>query len=749
MAGIVLKPGLRYQLNQKVYQIKKMMLDGPIQVVEVKTELYSVTTEKEIRDALFAGDLKFEIPGVNTIPGKFNINTNYKWSDFDQVDKKYRSRVIQRYLIVREFLRLPPDCRTEKDYEQALIRGLETIYNEIQTILKPPSMRTAQRWLKRFKGSNGDIRSLAPSYDECGGPGQARLPEEYEEIIEQAITDIFLQGNRPLPQAVHNEMLNRISDLKDNLRVGNGVANSNDIEGSGKKKTLAPCIRTICNRIGDVDPRRILKDRYGEQALDARYGVVGKTTPPEAIFEMMEMDNTPCNIIVVDDDDYRPIGRVNLTFGIDGYSGYPGGYYAGFEPFSGYTAMECLYHVIHPKDYVQELYPNVNHSWDYWSQPHAIRVDRGMDYQGADFAHACLQLNIQLEDCKGRNPKSKPSIERFFRTHSTMLNQLPGTTFSSIFQKGEYDSEKHAVITLSDLHHITHIWLLDIYAQRWHKGKQCIPAKRWSEGLEKARLVYPPNRDELKILLSSCEKRTIQRVGIECFGLIYFCPQLVDIGAAVDRKGISREVVIKYRKDDISRLYLIEPIHNQIIEVPAKDQDYTKKLSLYKHNIVVEYLRSQKKEVNIYELAKADRRIREIVEDAYTRARKSSSRKRQARFLGKGAAPWVEDLKSPDTFPVPISSEASSDLYSGIAQPIVAENQEPEATMSELEVNAANSEQAITITGARKKAPEAKEAGAGKRGRKKTKANEDAPKAEPINIDTETIDLSGFYAEID
>ncbi len=50
-------------------------------------------------------------------------------------------------------------------------------------------------------------------------------------------------------------------------------------------------------------------------------------------------------------------------------------------------------------------------------------------------------MEFHLEPNKARSPWQKPFVERFFRAKAEgIIHTLPGTTFSNIFQRGDYQS---------------------------------------------------------------------------------------------------------------------------------------------------------------------------------------------------------------------------------------------------------------------------------------------------------------------
>lgn len=51
-----------------------------------------------------------------------------------------------------------------------------------------------------------------------------------------------------------------------------------------------------------------------------------------------------------------------------------------------------------------------------------------------------------------------------------LIHSLPGTTFSNVFEKGKYPSDKKAVLTLAELEYWFTIAITDYYHQKLHRG---------------------------------------------------------------------------------------------------------------------------------------------------------------------------------------------------------------------------------------------------------------------------------------
>ena len=290
--------------------------------------------------------------------------------------------------------------------------------------------------MKDYRQSGGDLRALIPATGERGGKGRSRLQPETSVLIDSVIRD---QGYKP-------EQVT-IKDLR--YLIAAAIEEENRLRPAGEQLAM-PGESTLQRRIRALDARERFAAQHGQSAARRQFTQVGKTTYPEKPLERVEIDSTPIDLIVVDDQDFLPLGRLTLTNALDGATRYPLGYYLGFEPPSYYTVMECLHHAIWPKPDARERY-HTEHLWQAYGIPSVIVVDNGKEFIGHDLSDACLQLGITLENAPIQTPEFKAAIERHFGTCNSLFHLLPGTTFSNIFQRGNYASERQACMTLSDL----------------------------------------------------------------------------------------------------------------------------------------------------------------------------------------------------------------------------------------------------------------------------------------------------------
>lgn len=351
---------------------------------------------------------------------------------------------------------------------------------------------------------------------------------------------------------------------------------------------------------------------------------------PKRPLERVEIDHTKLDLFVVDPITKMPIGRPTLTLAIDKYTRMILGFYISFHGAGFLAVMHCLRHAILPKTYVKNTYPVIKHLWNVFGVPEMFVVDNGPEFHGDGFEDACLQIGTIVSYCPVKKPWFKAIVERYFGTlNKQLLHQLPGTTFSNIFDREDYDSAKNAIIPFNTLLEIVHVFIIDYYSQRKHRGIKDIPARRWNAAIEQYPPELPARREDLEVLLGDVEYRTIQANGIALFDLTYNDGALAPLRKG--RKGYRFK--IKFDPSDISVIYVLDPDSDKFIPVPAEEQQYTKGLSLWQHKVIQRYARRLiGEEVDIVALCRTKETIMRIIERDWKKITQSGPRSRMARF---------------------------------------------------------------------------------------------------------------------
>jgi putative transposase len=608
--------GQRIVINEREYSIEDRHPSGDLKLKDSVTSSCLLRPMDALIQELFNGKLKILNQDASYVSRKA---ANILSEDFTQLPEDQRAEAKRKYAYIKEIMAQHPDGRAEK-----LIHPIIEAVAKAIGDANPPCPITLYRWRRDFTSSGENIRSLVP-LKKMKGNRRAKVSPEVESIIDRAIAEKYLTEQRLTVPAVHNSVIDRIADenrFKDD-------------------KLTSPNVSTIYRRILKLNPYEVTKKRYGKRIADAKFRALKQGVETERILQRVEIDHTKLDLFVIDTERGMPIGRPWLTTAIDVYSKTIFGIYMSFNPPSYLSLMQCLLHGIRPKAYVKGKYPHIKHTWDTYGIPETVVVDNGKEFHSTHFEDACLQLGIVVQYSPVKLAWYRPSIERHFGTiNKELLHQQPGTSFSNILEKADYDPAKNAIIDFETLLEITHKWIIDVYHQKEHGGINNIPALAWKAGVEEFPPALPPNRDELEVLLGMIGERTISSSGIELHGLFYNSDELASV-----RCGDNKRVRIKFDPTDLSIIHVFDEVRGAFIPVPALKQSYAQGLTLWQHNVIRAYARKYIKDnVDGAALARAKEEIREIVASAWLRTKKNITRQKMMRFKSSGRM-LGEDVK--------------------------------------------------------------------------------------------------------
>lgn len=600
--------GQRIVINEREYLIEGCCPNGEIKIKDAVTNNCFAKPMDVLINKLFDGKLKILDNNASYVSRK---TADILSEEFMQLPENLRLEAKRKHAYVKEIIAQQLDSRTKK--------SLEPIIEEVAKSTKdinPPSAITLYRWWRDYVSSGENIRSLVP-LQKMKGNRRAKIYPEVEDIIDKAIAEKYLTVQRLSVPAVYSTVIDRIAD-ENRFR---------DI------KLINPCISAIYRRVSKLHPYEVMKKRYGKRIADAKFKALKQGVAVERPLERVEIDHTKLDLFVIDTDRGMPIGRPWLTTAIDVYSKTIFGIYLSFNPPSYLSIMQCLLHGIRPKTYVKGKYPHIKHTWDTYGIPETVVVDNGKEFHSTHFEDACLQLGIHLQYSPVMLAWYRPSIERYFGTlNKGLFHQQPGTSFSSILEKADYDPAKNAIIDFETLLEIIHKWIVDIYHQKEHSGINNIPALVWKTGIEEFPPALPPDRNELEVLLGMIEERSVSVSGIELHGLSYNSEELASI-----RCGTNKKVKIKFDPTDLSIIHVFDELKRAFIPVPALKQSYAQGLSLWQHNVIKAYVRKYIKDnVDSAALARAKEEIQEIVASAWGKTKKNVTRQKMMRFKSNG-----------------------------------------------------------------------------------------------------------------
>jgi putative transposase len=515
----------------------------------------------------------------------------------------------EQYL--KEIDRRQPMSITKTSMEPLIRLISERIMDE-----KPPGWLTIWRDYRKWIAASRDVRAIILRHAARGKSGSRMVPD-VQIVTDQVIDELYMAAERKRVPEVHLEIVRRLSE-------------ASELRPEGERLPV-PSQRTIYREIARRSPYEITAARYGKRRAEMEFRVSGAGPDTSRALQRVSMDHTPGDIIVVDDNGMLPLGRPTITSALDEHTRCPLGFNVGFEPPSCLAVMRCLKHAILPKTYVQREFPAVKNRWECYGVPELVVVDNPPEFHSGHFERACLQIGADIQYAKVLVPWYKGKLERFQGTlNHDLMHGNPGTTFSDILERDDYDPSRHAVVSLRTFREMLHKWIIDVYLQTPHRGIKDIPAHRWHTEIIDLPPPLPPSASELDVVLGMVVRRVVFHYGIELEGLRYNGPEL---GELRRRMGPGAKVELTYDPGDHGHIKVLDPQKEGYLCVPAVDQAYAKGLSLWQNKVIRRYAQRQLNvRTDIVALAHAKAEIRALVERDFNR-KSTRGRKRHARFM--------------------------------------------------------------------------------------------------------------------
>lgn len=633
-----LRIGMMFIRNGKEFRIEKPLRDGEIQIKNIKTNEFFPIQKKVVIDELFDG--KVEIIGDSGQAIELNkIIKKLKIIDITTLDESnpWRIETRRRYAYVKSLDESHQQKLTKEILNPVILEVSGELYD-----LSPPSWQTLKRWYNLYRNAGKDFRVLIPSHQLKGNRNpkfagkqlekvdaeDLNKAKEVDEIVERVIQNKFLIFPAPSIQDVLETVNNEIAAI-------NRKRPSND-------QLPEPHINSIFKRISKLDNYELDKARHGKEFADKKYRQHQQGPRPTRPLERVEFDHTQLDLMIIDLATGLPLGRPYITALIDVFTKNVIGIFVSFHKPGYLSVMKCLLHAIKPKNYLNRDFPEVENDWLCFGLPELIVVDNATEFYSQDLEDACAQLGISIHYAPLKKSWYRVSIERYFRTiNQGLIHSLPGTTFSNIFDKEDYDSEKNAVISFDSLLKLLHVWIVDKYHQSKHRGIKDIPAKRWRESISEWEPNLPPNSKDLRTLLGFTEYRVVKANGIEIFGLHYNCQELSLIRHFSET---GQKELVKYDPDDISQIYCYNRRDDEFIIVPALDQEYTHGLSLWQHNAIKKYNNKiLKNELNSEGLRRAKETMQTIIFEDMNALKTIAQRQKFMRLLNIGQPDYTPE----------------------------------------------------------------------------------------------------------
>lgn len=284
-----------------------------------------------------------------------------------------------------------------------------------------------------------------------------------------------------------------------------------------------------------------------------------------------------------------------------------------------------------------------------------VLLDNAAEFKSEALRRGCEQHGIGLAYRPPGRPHYGGIVERVIGTAMRQIHELPGTTFSNPVERGRYDSEKLAALTLPELEK----WLVLAvagYHGSVHSTLGQTPAGRWAAGVAATGTPsVTANQTAFLVDFLPVIRRALTRTGFVIDHVHYFANALKPwIGR---RDGLG-PFIIRRDPRDISRVWVLEPEGRHYVEVPYKAIS-NPAVSVWEHRQALARLRergaAQVDEAALFRIIEQMRHVTETAAKTTKRVRREAERRKHV----GGAQPANQASSVPAPPVVPAVADAT------------------------------------------------------------------------------------------
>ena len=324
--------------------------------------------------------------------------------------------------------------------------------------------KAAERWQK-LKGEHARVEAELKALSLKAQDAELEAKVEALKAIDLEIEEIFLHRPRPSVREAANQIRSLL--IADN---GDYRFESGDV----------PSVRTIERLIGNISSPQLARKTMGSKRRTAYEPHPGQYQS-RGFLDLVQMDHSPANVMLVDSVRREALGRPWVTLLIEVWSRCILGFYVSFGDPSIFRCGRAVANALLPK---QPLLAGLGMDEDYpihgfFKRLHA---DHAGSHRAEVFRSACHAYGID-PDIRPRGPAHFGGhIERLIGTMCEKMLLLPGATGGDVTKRDGHDVEAAATMTLEEFER----WFVrEIcrYHHTPHDGLGRIaPAQRWQDG---------------------------------------------------------------------------------------------------------------------------------------------------------------------------------------------------------------------------------------------------------------------------
>lgn len=578
--------------GDKLHLIRKF--DGDIWQVECeKTKRIKEFSEGEILSLMVNEQLKLYQRYPDTKKG-----ISAKKILLSTCDLGFEKAVMRRDYVIAT-LHLP-------NTKSILLPVIEETWKKLGCKGNPPHPSTVIAWKNKYENDGENPLALLDRHMDKGNR-IGRYCSEVEKFVMQAVHRTYLRRER--------------GSIKDVLDCAKYYINEENHLRGELNQLVQPTLALVKRLVKSIHPYDATVARYGREHARNKFRTVVQNRLTSTPLERVEIDHTLLDLFVYDEESGTPYGRPWLTVCIDDYTRCVLGFSISFDDPSDVTVHRCLKQAFLPKIELLKNYPSIKNDWPAHGVMTQLVVDNGFDFHSKTLRNTCLTLGIEIHRAPRKTGWFKGKVERFFGTvNSGYTHITPGTSFSNIFEKGDYNPGKFTVKTYKELHEDLYKWLVDVYHQDFHSGINTSPDNMWKNSISQKDISLVSSPEDLYINLGTPTTRVLSHKGIQLGTLFYNSAEMNDLRY---RYGDTCDVNVLYDKGDLGAIVVFVKGDGHHYIVPALRQKYANGLTSWMHKENKKWLKGNNLPINEKSLLQAKAEVLKWADSGKKSAKKA------------------------------------------------------------------------------------------------------------------------------
>ena len=432
------------------------------------------------------------------------------------------------------------------------------------------SGETLKNWWRRWRKGGFELNALLPEHRSKGAQIDDTMTTEVAIVVADYIRKYYLTFEA-VPLSVVIEAIE--AEL---------TRQNNDENASHVIPSESTIRRWKARNISDFEETW---HREGKKVAEQKYRNVKIAPRATRPLERVQIDHTKLDILLVagyktdKQGKKKPVlKRPWLTLAICEATRLFVGFHISFEHPSWSSVMACLRMLVLPKEPLLEGL-DIASPWPIFGVPELLIVDNGKEFHSNSLKAAAGHLGFEIRWAPRYKGKLKGKVERGNgEVARNFLAFLPGKTFSSVHERGDYPAEKRAAVSIEELIEQFTIWTCDYVHNREHSGMMMQTPLRRLEAVKGFGVKLPSEPEQLDALLGLVVNRTIQPKGIEHLGLWYQMPGLTLLKKRPGHLG--KSWMVKMDPCDLNQIMILDELKGKWVIVPSADEELTKGLTL-------------------------------------------------------------------------------------------------------------------------------------------------------------------------